>query len=527
LKINRFFTAVMAALIALVFSVLAGCASTGAATGGVTPDPAAAARLAKAINAVKAGSAKASGGTVTLSGEVWLQKDLAVSAGVILDLTADGAALGLKDGAVLTVNGTVNARGHGDHGNGWVDGGLRVDNGATAVNGSGTIRLAGKGRLLNVWGGNGRKLTLEGVTLVGLPDNDQSLVGAGDGGTLVMKSGAITGNTYIDDDWAGGGGVEIGEGGAFTMEGGEISGNSAKGKRGGSGGGVQVWKGTFTMKDGVISDNTAQGSEGAEGGGVRVEKGTFTVEGGEISGNSVTGTRAYGGGVQVGEESVFTMEGGAISGNSVNGSMGASGGGVFADKGSVSTMKDGAISGNSATGKEWANGGGVIVNTGGTSVNTTFTMSGGIISGNNAGGREAKGGGVKVQGGIFTMKGGTISGNSASGSALTLGGGVMVDEVRDGETVFTMLGGTIYGSASAANAGDNANETRNGSGTLVTGRGAALNASTSNKVMVKWGAGGTYTKGGVSQAGGSVILAVDPNRYTVGTDDTLIAIPVK
>jgi hypothetical protein len=36
----------------------------------------------------------------------------------------------------------------------------------------------------------------------------------------------------------------------------------------------------------------------------------------------------------------------------------------------------------------------------------------------------------------------------------------------------------------------------------------------------KWGMGGTYTKGGVSQTGGSDILRSDR-----GTDDTLIAVP--
>ncbi|MDR1862520.1 MAG: hypothetical protein LBQ67_01225 [Treponema sp.] len=99
-----------------------------------------------------------------------------------------------------------------------------------AVNGSGTIRLAGKGYLLNIGSGRAlRQLTLEGVTLVRLPDNDRPLVGVHNGGTLVMKSGAITDNTRIDDEWPSGGGVEIGEGGV-------ISGKSANGKSANSGG---------------------------------------------------------------------------------------------------------------------------------------------------------------------------------------------------------------------------------------------------------------------------------------------------
>ncbi|MDR1637155.1 MAG: hypothetical protein LBR93_07440, partial [Treponema sp.] len=77
--------------LAFVFGlVLAGCASapTNSGGGGNNADPAAAAKLAKELNAIKAGSAKASGGTVTLSGGVGIKKALTVPAGVTLDLTA-------------------------------------------------------------------------------------------------------------------------------------------------------------------------------------------------------------------------------------------------------------------------------------------------------------------------------------------------------------------------------------------------------------------------------------------------------
>jgi hypothetical protein len=106
-----------------------------------------------------------------------------------LDLTAKGAALELRDGAVLTVNGEVNASGHGSHGSGWVEGGLRVEDGSGVIDGTGTIRLASKGRLLNIGSDTARRtLTLDGVTLVGLPDNDSSLVGIGENGELILKA---------------------------------------------------------------------------------------------------------------------------------------------------------------------------------------------------------------------------------------------------------------------------------------------------------------------------------------------------
>jgi hypothetical protein len=240
MKTKFFFNAVMAALVAAIFSMLMGCAGTGATVGG---DPGTAAaelaeQLAVDINAIEAEKATVSGDTVTLTGGVRLENTaLTVPEGVTLDLTADGAELELQDGAVLIVNGTVNARGHGDHGDGWVEGSLRIGEGAAAINGSGTINLKSKGRLLNIGSDKELKqLTLDGVTLVGLPDNDQPLVGIYENSEFIMKSGKITGNTRNDKDWASGGGLEVNRG-TFTMEGGEISGNAAKGERGGSGGG--------------------------------------------------------------------------------------------------------------------------------------------------------------------------------------------------------------------------------------------------------------------------------------------------
>jgi hypothetical protein len=465
---------------------------------------------------------------------VYLTTSLTVPTGVTLDLTADGAKLALEGAAKLTVDGTVNASGHGDHGSGWVEGGLCIYDGTVVINGSGTLRLQSKGCVLNIWGDK-KQLTLDGVTLVGIADNDNSLVEVGGGGALVMKSGTITGNTVSTGEWAGGGGVKVnGKGTTFIMEGGEVSGNSVNGDNG-EGGGVKVEDGgTFTMKGGKISDNSINGSIENYGGGVKVNgKGTiFTMEGGEISGNSAQGGKgrqgggvfgARGGGVDVNNGGTFTMKGGKISGNSANSSVENSasnviqavGGGVHIN-GSVFTMEGGEISGNSVTVKASGGGGGVFLDIG------TFTMSGGIISGNNVSGKKAQGGGV-MSGDAFTMLDGVISGNSTSGStADSGGGGVYLRDSRDAVGAFTMLGGTIYGSASVANAGDNANEVRDGSGTPVTGRGAALAV----QVKGKWGTGGAYTRGGVAQTGGSDIVPIDAK--TGGrTDDTLIATPAR
>jgi hypothetical protein len=227
----------------------AGCgtapqAGGGQSGGGIGTEDGGTAQLArdlgKAVN----------GGTVTLTGRAGINTALVVPEGVTLDLTADGAALELRDSAVLTVDDAVNARGsvyEGEEGN------LRF-HGEAAINGSGTICLKSKGELLYI--GKDKKFTLDGVTPVGLEDNDDSLILVDEGGELFMKSGVITGNTRIGEGWTAGGGVLVAKSGAFTMEGGTISGNSAIGTKGGAGGGVVVGYAAFTMKGGRIQGGT-------------------------------------------------------------------------------------------------------------------------------------------------------------------------------------------------------------------------------------------------------------------------------
>ncbi|GHT69121.1 hypothetical protein FACS1894110_17990 [Spirochaetia bacterium] len=305
--------------VTLVFGlVLVGCATSGGGSGTPpTPDKQAE-QLAADLNAIKAGSATAEGATVRPTGEVYLKTGLTVPAGVTLDLTADKVRFELQNGAELTVDGTVNTSG----------GGLRLGEGAVVINGSGTISLKSKGRLLNI---NGKKhLTLEGVTLTGLPDNDNSLVQLGGGGEFVMKSGAITGNTLTGS----GGGVRVRENAIFTMEGGAITGNTTTT---GSGGGVRVDENAiFTMKGGAITGNTATGAAG----GVAVNgNAIFTMEGGEISGNTTTGS---GGGVRVDENATFTMKDGEISGNTAA----KFGGGVLVNKSGIFSKTGGTIYGD-------------------------------------------------------------------------------------------------------------------------------------------------------------------------------------
>jgi hypothetical protein len=398
--------------------------------------PEAAAKLAKDLNAAK------TGGTVTLSGWAGLNTALTVPEGVTLDLTQEGATLELQDGAVLTVNGTVRVTGHGDHGKGHVEGSLRVGDGVAVINGSGTISLTSKGRILNIGGDRAKQLTLDGVTLAGLPDNDHSLVGIYENSALILKSGAITGNTYTSDKNASGGGVDVWRG-TFTMEGGTISGNSTNGKEGSGAGGVNIGEeSVFTMSGGEITGNSATGGQYSNGGGVDVWRGTFTMEGGTISGNSAEGKEGSGGGgVNIGEEAVFTMTGGEITGNTATGGQYSNGGGVSVHKGTFA-MEGGTISGNSVNGKEGSEGGGVNIGE-----EAVFTMSGGTISSNSANGKEGgSGGGVSIgEEAVFTLSGGEISDNTTKVN----GGGVFVSY----NGTFTMEGGTISGNTAAYGGG--------------------------------------------------------------------------
>ena len=399
-------------IIITAMTALAGCAS--AQTGGTGEQQASAQQtgsdalavsnaadltraLAAELNTMRGeGSATVNGHTVTLIRDIGGQKDITIPAGVTLELTGD-IGLWLYDGIILTVNGTLNTP----------SGRIGFDDSTNSkfftINGSGTINLKSKGNLLNI--GNGKKLILDGATLVGIIDNNQPLVDVNSGGEFILKNGVITSNTNTNV----GGGIRVRGGGtSFIMTGGTISGNSAN-----SGGGLDIREGSsFTMTGGTISDNTVNGADYSAGGGVS----------------------ARGGGTS------FTMTGGTISGNSA------------------------------------------------------------ILALNGSGGL---GGGVQLdQGASFTMTGGTISGNSAG----RMGGGI---EMRNGSS-FTMSGGTIYGSSAE---GSNAN--------IAAQSGAAMlvNGSTA-----KWGVGGTYTRGGVSHIGGSVILENGSNAI-VGTNDTLIAIP--
>jgi hypothetical protein len=120
----------------------------------------------------------------------------------------------------------------------------------------------------------------------------------------------------------------------------------------------------------------------------------------------------------------------------------------------------------------------------------------------------------------FTMEGGVISGNTVKGSRGGNGGGVDIGE----QGTFTLKGGTIYGDIYGLPAGADQSLTN-----IARSGYAALHVN-DMATAANWGTGGTYTKDGESQQGGSKIVPFnfsndDNDRYDGGTSDTLIATP--
>jgi hypothetical protein len=218
-----------------------------------------------------------------------------VPAGVTLDLSVtklaggQGTALTLADGAVLTVNGTVKARGFASDINNYFEGyvekgSLRVSaKKGAAINGSGVISLVGTSVEGGSYGGvyraenllfvpEGSKLTVTDVTLQGNgpSGNHYSFFVQVQGEMTLAGKATITGYA--------GGAVDI-QGGLFTMTGGVIGGNGFSawwpGHR--PGGGVYIGgdDGKFVMSGGVVYGSAENLPPGVDKGlANRAEKGS-------------------------------------------------------------------------------------------------------------------------------------------------------------------------------------------------------------------------------------------------------------
>jgi len=336
------------------------------------------------------------------------------------------------------------------------------------LKGNGKLYLTSQGNMIRITAKQTLIIDSENLTLQGLTNgqngatqnNVASLVyvtsvyvgNTSVGGTLELRNGTITGNTFSSSTSSAGGGVYVA--GTFIMSGGTISNNTVTGSADYAiqGGGVYVsfTTSSFTMNGGTISGNravglgrTQQNTGYPEGGGVYVNNTTFTMTGGEISNNTVndntfsnTFAKSYGGGVSVSssnnDNATFTMSGGTINGNNCIASNTVT---------SVSVTVD-------------AYGGGVNVYRYSGTGNAIFTMTGGTISGNNCTASapnnsvaltRANGGGVSVYNGTFRIVTGTIYGSDTSPT--TLGNVVTCISNSTGTGIGTGAAAYIYGTA--------------------------------------------------------------------------------
>lgn len=331
-----------------------------------------------------------------------------------------------------------------------------------------------------------------------------SIIKAANGGTIVLKSGAILENNKAAQFGSGilaingvkitmedgavirnntnrnyelGGGILLGNGSIFTMNGGEISGNTANG-----GGGVAIIGSTMVMNGGKISNNstyktTGQGSYGAgvyvadyanaSGGDIlfKPKPASFEMNGGKITGNKALD---YGGGIltfpQQGEKITINInKNGEISENQVTK---GSGGAIAAFFGVTElNVNGGTLTKNSA--KNY--GGGVFLYQA-----TNATISKGMISENKA----YKGGGVC----LYYNSAAKQTGGSIENNVAVEGGGVY------GGT-YTMTGGVIKDNNNSLT--EEARLSTRGDGVYVGtafNLGKAAEISTNNDVYLKEGA---------------------------------------
>jgi hypothetical protein len=252
---------------------------------------------------------------------------------------------------------------------------------------------------------NGALTLADGLTLIGVADNDKALCRVIFEGTLILRDGVIikgnTNTTSGDPDgeaYRGGGGIEARDGGKLFMYGGEITGNEA---RRGNGAGVFG----------------------------RIKKAAFVMEGGRIHDNTTTLSASWGGGVHINFiNDTFTMNGGVIDFNKTA----RNGGGVSLCCGTFTINGSAVISDNEAG----ASGGGVSM------CCCNVYMTGGVIKKNKAGTNASVNAGSAD---VFRYGGGI--GRSGSATAAKPFPGVW-----DAPNLFVKTGGIIYGSDGGENA---------------------------------------------------------------------------
>ncbi|MDX1545470.1 MAG: GEVED domain-containing protein, partial [Rhodothermales bacterium] len=304
------------------------------------------------------------------------------------------------------------------------------------------------------------------------------------GGTLVLNSVTITGNTSVE-----GGGLSNTNGSALTtFNGGLITNNDATD----NGGGLHVLNGLVTLNGVTIQGNDADSDNNndGDGGGIYRNSGTINVSGtttiggagagqgntafngggifltnGTISltsgSDTVIGNQAKhdGGGLYLGTGGTFNLTSVTIQGNAADSDTNndGDGGGIFRGGGTLNFGGTTTIGGTGAGQPNTAFNGGGIANTSG-----SFTLNGAsdAITGNQA---DNDGGGLYVTSGTITLNGTNLLNNAADsdGNGTGRGGGIF----NNGGTV-TIDNTALIGGAGTGNSADDGGGIANVGGTL-------------------------------------------------------------
>ncbi|WP_010256848.1 hypothetical protein [Treponema primitia] len=273
-------------VLSIGLSVFVSCMSTNDAVVYEEPTPEANV-FVEVLGGVK--KAVASGSTVKLRSDFTIEDILIIPANVIFDLT-NGKKLILGNGAILTVEGTLNVKG-ANNDSGII---IKVTSSTSrpaTINGNGNIYLKSQGNLIRV--NPSKKLIVSGnIILIGIQNNNTALALVG--GELILEGNAvINGNKNPN---GAGGGVYLGKfgegsnGGVLILnENASITNNNA-----GIGGGVALTGAncSFIMNGGSITNNVTDSG----GAGIRVagSNSKFIKTGGKIIDNRVTAGETYG-----------------------------------------------------------------------------------------------------------------------------------------------------------------------------------------------------------------------------------------
>lgn len=411
--------------------------------------------------------------------------------------------------------------------------------------GSTVITQSVADRVFHVFGG--ANVTFENVTITGgqaLDDGTDSVLpnlGDGDGGGLLIESGAtvtidsstVTGNLAAGAE-AGEGGGGIFNAGSLTITNSDITGNTANIAALGNGGGIFNDTGAnLNVTGGSISGNAA----GRAGGGIENNAGTVVLTNVTLGGaTALEGNTAgiNGGGLHVSGAGTTNVTGGTVQNNFA----GEEGGGLWNGT-SVMTINGASIDSNAAAGISADQGGGGVFNAGG----TVLVINNTTITGNIASGTSGSGGGIlNDTGGNLIVVGGTVSGNTANRA----GGGIEDNSGSAGVVALTNVAidnnsaGVDIGAGAAANPGNGGGLHISGGGNVTVAGGTVNGNVAAEEGGGLWNSTGTLTvtgttingnaalsgdNGGNDQGGGGIFnaggtLDIENTTITANTADT-------